>query len=41
MDPFDSMSTVGGPLPKNFDAQNANNMEDVRFVSRYAAHGSF
>ncbi|KAK1254700.1 hypothetical protein MKX08_008695 [Trichoderma sp. CBMAI-0020] len=27
MDPLESMST-GGPLPKNFDAENASNMED-------------
>lgn len=31
MDPLESMST-GGPLPKNFDAENAANMEDVRLV---------
>lgn len=40
MDPLESMST-GGPLPKNFDAENAGNMEDVRLVSSYAARGSF
>jgi hypothetical protein len=31
MDPLESMST-GGPLPTNFDAENAANMEDVRLV---------
>lgn len=28
MDPLDSMS--GAPVPKNFDAENAQNNEDVR-----------
>ena len=27
MDPLDSMA--GGPIPKNFDAENAENNEDV------------
>ncbi|KAL9480388.1 hypothetical protein ACSS6W_005174 [Trichoderma asperelloides] len=36
MDPLESMST-GGPLPKNFDAENAGNMEDVRLMEKQFA----
>jgi hypothetical protein len=33
MDPLDNMS--GAPVPKNFDAENAQNNEDVRQTPRY------
>ena len=33
MDPLESMST-GGPLPKDFNAEDAGNMEDVRLPFR-------
>lgn len=29
MDPMEAMSGASGPLPKNFDAENAENNEDV------------
>lgn len=35
MDPLESMST-GGPLPKDFNADDAGNMEDVRFISTFS-----
>jgi hypothetical protein len=30
MDPMESMSTSGGRVPANFNAEDAQNMEDVR-----------
>lgn len=32
MDPLDSMSMSAGPIPKDFDAENAENNEDVSFL---------
>lgn len=29
MDPMDSLSTAGGHVPSNFNAEDAGNMEDV------------
>ena len=33
MDPMEAMSN-GGPIPKDFDAETAENMEDVRDIFR-------
>lgn len=30
MDPMESMQMGAGPVPKNFNAEEAENMEDVR-----------
>jgi hypothetical protein len=38
MDPMESMSTATGPVPKDFNPEDAGNLEDVRIVGFYNHH---
>lgn len=40
MDPMESMSVGSGRMPNNFNADDAQNMEDVGFFAQRCTHAS-